>query len=109
MRIAPVLIPYLRRPSPNLWLDTLLAASLTHNDGASTAACVAFVAMLWELLGRDAPPDPAWWVERYAEIAAPLESGEKVHTAAARQGSPTGRVRSPNLWRNMSPLPPPKS
>ena len=77
MRIAPVLIPYLRHPSPDLWLDTLLAASLTHNDSASTAACVAFVAMLWELLGRDAPPDPAWWVERYAEIAAPLESGKR--------------------------------
>lgn len=77
MRIAPVLIPYLHRPSPALWIDTLLAASLTHNDSASTAACVAFVAMLWELLGRAAPPDPAWWVERYAAIAAPLESGKK--------------------------------
>ncbi len=76
MRIAPVLIPHLQRPGPDLWSDTVLAASLTHNDSASTAACVAFVAMLWELLGCDAPPAPAWWVERYTEIASKLESGK---------------------------------
>jgi ADP-ribosyl-[dinitrogen reductase] hydrolase len=77
MRIAPILIPHLREPSPALWVDTALAAMLTHNDSASNAACVAFVAMLWELLGRpvgDAPPE-RWWLDRYVELARELETG----------------------------------
>jgi ADP-ribosyl-[dinitrogen reductase] hydrolase len=77
MRIAPIVIPHLREPSPALWVDTALAAMLTHNDSASNAACVAFVAMLWELLVRpvgDAPPE-RWWLERYVELARELETG----------------------------------
>jgi hypothetical protein len=35
MRIAPVLLPYLKEPSPELWADTALAAMLTHNDAAA--------------------------------------------------------------------------
>ena len=53
MRIAPLVIPYVRRPSSLLWVDTILAAAITHNDAASTASCAAFVAMLWDLLGMD--------------------------------------------------------
>ncbi|MBN1838185.1 MAG: ADP-ribosylglycohydrolase family protein [Spirochaetales bacterium] len=34
MRIAPVLIPYLRQPSADLWVDTALCAMITHNDSA---------------------------------------------------------------------------
>ncbi len=73
MRVAPLLIPHLNAPSPDLWTDTALAAMITHNDAASTAACVAFVAILWELLGRTYTPSPDWWPTRYAEIAAGLE------------------------------------
>ena len=73
MRIAPMLIPHLRSPSPALWADTALSAMMTHNDPASSAACVAFVAMLWELLTLDSPPARRWWLERYVELAAPLE------------------------------------
>lgn len=77
MRIAPILIPHLREPSPSLWVDAALAAMLTHNDSASNAACVAFVAMLWELLGRSAgdAPDQHWWLDRYVELARELETG----------------------------------
>jgi len=77
MRIAPILIPHLREPSSALWVDTALASMLTHNDSASNAACVAFVAMLWELLGRPVgeAPDPRWWLERYVELARELETG----------------------------------
>ena len=77
MRIAPMLIPHLGAPSPALWADTALSAMMTHNDSASTAACVAFVAMLWELLGREAgaAPSPSWWLERYVELAGVLETG----------------------------------
>ena len=57
MRIAPVLLPHLSRPSPELWSDAALTAAITHNDPASIAACVTFVGMLWQLLGmQKAPP-----------------------------------------------------
>jgi ADP-ribosylglycohydrolase len=46
MRIAPVLLPHLRSPSPALWADTALCAFITHNDSASIASCLAFVRML---------------------------------------------------------------
>jgi len=73
MRIAPVLVPHLRQPSPALWADVALAGMLTHNAAGSNAACLAFTAMLWELLAMQSPPAPLWWVTRYEELAAPLE------------------------------------
>jgi len=77
MRIAPILIPRLRNPSPELWADAALAAMITHNDAGSTAACVAFVGMLWKLLAMDAAPDPYWWPETYISIARGLEGDTK--------------------------------
>jgi ADP-ribosyl-[dinitrogen reductase] hydrolase len=73
MRIAPVLIPHLKSPTPELWADAALAAMLTHNDAGSTAACVAFVSMLWELLAMTAPPPPEWWLDAYVRTASELE------------------------------------
>ena len=73
MRIAPVLLPYLSQPGPGLWADAVLAGMLTHNDYASNAACVAFTAILWEMLGRDSAPRPGWWAVTYHQIAAALE------------------------------------
>jgi ADP-ribosyl-[dinitrogen reductase] hydrolase len=73
MRIAPVMLPHLRQPSPGLWADTVLAGMITHNDYASNAACVAYVAMLWELLCRHTAPSPEWWAETYHQVADPLE------------------------------------
>jgi ADP-ribosyl-[dinitrogen reductase] hydrolase len=74
MRIAPVLIPYLRNPSPSLWEDAALCSILTHNDAAAISSCVAFVALLWDLLAMDRPPEnPEWWIDRYVEIARPVE------------------------------------
>ena len=75
MRIAPVLVPHLRGGGTALWADAALAALVTHNDAASLAACVAFVDMLWELLDLAAPPEPAWWVDRFVAAAADLEAG----------------------------------
>lgn len=74
MRIAPLLIPHLRTPSCELWVDTALAAMITHNDAASTSTCIAFVAMLWELLARTSAPEPEWWVQTYVNIARKLET-----------------------------------
>lgn len=73
MRIAPMLIPHLHRRGRDLWVDTALSAMMTHNDSASIAACLAFIAMLWELLGMEAAPEPMWWVEAYVAIARELE------------------------------------
>jgi ADP-ribosyl-[dinitrogen reductase] hydrolase len=65
MRIAPVLLPHLPRPSPALWADAALAAAMTHDDPASTAACVAYVELLWQLLCGERP-------ELDAELVAPF-------------------------------------
>jgi len=79
MRIAPVLVPHLRHPSPRLWEDAALCAMLTHNDAAAVSSCVAFVALLWDLLAMDRPPEhPEWWLDRYVEIAGPIE-GDTVY------------------------------
>jgi len=79
MRIAPVLVPYLRQSSPSLWADAALAGMITHNDYASNAACEAFVYMLWQLLGMSSTPPPEWWLETYIDIASQLE-GETSYT-----------------------------
>jgi len=84
MRIAPVRIPHLKTGSADLWVDTALAASVTHNDPGSTAACVAFVSILWGLLTMSRPPEPGWWVERYVEVARGIE-GDAEH--ASRSGA----------------------
>jgi ADP-ribosylglycohydrolase len=73
MRIFPILIPHLRHHTTALWADTILASMLTHNDSASTSACVAFVAMAWDLLGRGDTPESGWWANRYVQIACELE------------------------------------
>lgn len=73
MRIAPVLIPHLREPSPALWADVALAGMITHNDRASNAACVGFIHLLWETLRLSSPPSPDWWIEKFSRIAVPLE------------------------------------
>ena len=46
---------------------------LTHNDAGSTAACVAFVSMLWQLLAMTSPPPAQWWLETYVATARELE------------------------------------
>jgi ADP-ribosyl-[dinitrogen reductase] hydrolase len=73
MRIAPILIPHLRQPTCDLWVDTALAAMTTHNDAGSTAACIAFVYMLWQLLGMATAPEPEWWPTTYVRVARELE------------------------------------
>jgi ADP-ribosylglycohydrolase len=72
MRIAPVLLPHLRRPSPELWADTALAGMITHNDSASNACCVAYVHILWECLRLKQAPEPSWWVETFVDTAREL-------------------------------------
>jgi len=76
MRIAPMLIPYVRRPCSDLWVDTALSAMMTHNDSGSIAACVAFINMLWNLVAMKKAPDPMWWPTEFVRVASMLECDE---------------------------------
>jgi ADP-ribosyl-[dinitrogen reductase] hydrolase len=84
MRIAPILIPHLRNPSPALWADTALAAMTTNNDEASTGTCVAFMSLLWELLAMTRPPDAAWWGEAFVRELRGLENGRAYDISRGR-------------------------
>jgi ADP-ribosyl-[dinitrogen reductase] hydrolase len=77
MRIAPVIVPYLRHPHPSLYADAALDTMITHNSYANNATCVAFVSMLWELLGMTSPPEPSWWLDTYCSIARDLEENTR--------------------------------
>jgi len=76
MRIAPILVPHLRNPSPALWADAALCTMITHNDSMAVASSVAFVAVLWDLLRAGERPAPEWWVERFAGVLKQLECAE---------------------------------
>ncbi|MBI9050771.1 MAG: ADP-ribosylglycohydrolase family protein [Anaerolineaceae bacterium] len=73
MRIAPTLIPHLRMPSAALWADAGLAGTITHNDPASNACCVAFINLLWECLRLKKIPEPIWWIDTFTSVASQLE------------------------------------
>jgi ADP-ribosyl-[dinitrogen reductase] hydrolase len=95
MRIAPVLVPYLRAPGADLWIDAALCAAITHNDRASIAACVAFVGILWQLLGMQCVPPMEWWVSTYVAYAKPLEGETRYRP---RGGLYHGSYEGP-VWR----------
>jgi ADP-ribosyl-[dinitrogen reductase] hydrolase len=80
-RIAPVLVPHARRPSPALWADTALAAMITHNDPASTGACIAFIELLWGLIGRSEAPEPEWWAEQFCATMRAVEGDDARYVA----------------------------
>ena len=73
VRIAPMVIPHLKSPTTDLWVDTALSAMITHNEAGSTSACLGLVNMLWSLLGMNAAPEPQWWLESYVQTARDLE------------------------------------
>jgi ADP-ribosylglycohydrolase len=74
MRIAPMLIPHLKPSNDSLWVDTALAAMITHNESASISSCVAFIDILVKLISFDGVPDPEWWPETYIAVAKDLEN-----------------------------------
>jgi ADP-ribosylglycohydrolase len=94
MRIAPMLIPYVTRPSTKMWADTALSAMMTHNDYGSSAACLAFTAMLWDLLAMKKPPEPEWWLARYVALARDLEGETKYQSRCPRYQEYRGPI-----WR----------
>jgi len=94
MRIAPLVVPHLRAGGTGLWIDTALAAMMTHNEPASISACLAFVGMLWELLDMTAVPDSGWWAERYVALARDLEGDTEYSPRGGRFSGFRG-----SLWR----------
>jgi|SRR3989344_4073675 len=73
MRIAPMIIPHLKISTSELWIDTALSAMITHNDSASTSACISFINILWELLKMKSTPKSEWWIETYIKVVKDLE------------------------------------
>ena len=76
MRISPIVLPYLTRPSEEMWADSVLDTMMTHNDPLAISASVAFVNILYKLLGMDRPPEPEWFIEEYVSVAREVE-GDK--------------------------------
>jgi ADP-ribosylglycohydrolase len=109
MRISPVLIPHLKKGGTDIWVDAALCAMMTHNDTSSISACIAFVAMLWELLDMVSPPDPRWWLESYVEVAKDLEDGTVYTPRGGRFMEYSGPmwqfVREKVLWANEQNIP----
>ena len=63
---------------------------------------LAFVRLLGDLLGRDTPPAPEWWLDRYLETARELE----LDRPYAPRGGAYPDFRGP-LWRYVEEVVPP--
>ena len=83
MRIAPLLIPHVNKPSSELWGDVILGAHLTHRDGLSTASCVGFIAILMEAIAMHQAPEGDWWLSRFVELVASIEPQNPYETRGA--------------------------
>jgi ADP-ribosyl-[dinitrogen reductase] hydrolase len=77
MRIAPVVLPYLRGVDAGLWQTTVAATALTHRDEAAVAASAGFVGLLLETLALPSGsiPKPEWWPRTFLTYARALETG----------------------------------
>jgi ADP-ribosylglycohydrolase len=95
MRIAPVILPHLRQPGAAMWADAALAGAVTHNDYASNAVCVAFVAVLWDALAAMPPVQPGFWLDRFTEVARFVEGEDARYTPR----TPRHAIRPVSCWR----------
>ena len=75
MRLAPIVLPHLRRPSAALWSDAVLATFITHGNPIALAASVGFIDLLWQVLQMPTgvAPEPLWWIDRYVQITRDLD------------------------------------
>ena len=92
MRIAPMVIPHVANPGPALWADTALSAMVTHNGSAAIASCIAFVALLAELLRAPSPPPAEWWFERMIDVMQAVETGETYEPRGGTYAGYTGTL-----------------
>ena len=95
MRCPGIFAAHLATDGQRLAADAALFAAATHNDFAAISSSVAFSIMLAELLVMREPPDPAWWVQRYVELAAPLE-GDVCYRG---RGAPAAVGYEGPLWK----------
>jgi ADP-ribosylglycohydrolase len=98
MRCPGVFAAHLGTDGQGLAADAALFAAATHNDFAAISSSVAFSIMLAELLVMRKPPDPAWWVQRYVELAAPLE-GDVCYRG---RGAPAAVGYEGPLWKYLA-------
>ncbi|MEQ1691774.1 MAG: ADP-ribosylglycohydrolase family protein [Gemmatimonas sp.] len=80
MRIAPIVLPHLRGDRSSLSRETAIAAAITHNDPLAIASAVAWVALLWRLLGGDVPDSPVAWLDEYINVLRPLDHDQEYVT-----------------------------
>ncbi len=75
MRLAPLVLPHLRRPSTVLWSDAALATFITHGHPIALAASVGFIDLLWEVLRMPTgiAPEPLWWIDRYVQTTRQID------------------------------------
>ncbi len=85
MRISPVVLPYLIQPSKEMWADSVLDTMMTHNDPLAISASVAFVNIIYKLLGMSKPPKPEWFVEEYVSVARKVEGDETMYRPRNKQ------------------------
>jgi ADP-ribosyl-[dinitrogen reductase] hydrolase len=86
MRIAPVLLPHLRRMSEDLWVDVVATTVLTHRDEAAVAASVGFAGLLAECLAlpESGAPPASWWPETFLRYGRPVENAAAADIGATR-------------------------
>ncbi len=111
MRIAPMVLPHLRTPSPFLWTDTALSARVTHNDSSAVAACLAFVEWLWRFLTGLQAANSTEWFETFVATVRALEGEATYRPRGGRlvgfEGTLSAflaRVMPDALDRNLSTL-----
>jgi len=80
MRIAPMVLPHLAGDRDTLWQQTAISAAITHNDALAIASAVAWVALLWRLLGGDVPATAMSWLDAYTDVLRPLDHDEQYTT-----------------------------
>jgi ADP-ribosylglycohydrolase len=73
MRIASIVVPYVKKPHISMYADAALDTMITHNAFANIASCVAFVSILWSLLSMKSAPEPHWWIDTYCSLTEKLE------------------------------------
>ena len=97
MRIAPIVLPHLRGDRASLSRETAIAAAITHNDPLAIASAVAWVALLWRLLGGDVSGSPVAWLDGYINVLRPLDHDQEYVTRLPEGPLRLGARRHPRM------------
>ncbi|MEZ6041787.1 MAG: ADP-ribosylglycohydrolase family protein [Planctomycetaceae bacterium] len=76
MRFSPIVLPWLKTPSKQLWADAVLSSLATHGNTVTLSSVVAMTHLLWKVLAmpQHETPSPMWWIDEYLRIAGDLET-----------------------------------